>query len=57
MVSHLQEENDTLWAKVKATGQAMNDTHASSRSRASQDQAGRFIYQIFALQVTVPAVL
>ena len=38
-MSHLQEENDTLWAKVKATGQAMNDTHASSRSRASQDQA------------------
>lgn len=36
VVSHLQEENDTLWAKVKSAGQAMNEAYASNSSAAAQ---------------------
>jgi len=36
VVSHLQEENDMLWAKVKSAGQAMNEVHHQKNSEQSQ---------------------
>jgi len=36
VVSHLQEENDTLWAKIKSAGQAMNEAYANNSSASSQ---------------------
>jgi len=41
VVSHLQEENDMLWAKVKSSGQAMNDVHRNSQVANSQGAQAR----------------